>query len=60
MPEAVLDLRGCDFSKLKLNEAVLSGAILTGANFEGTSLVHAELSRVTARSANFKARAGPG
>lgn len=54
LPEAVLDLRDCNFgSKLSLKDAVFSGAILDGAQLPGAQLPHADFARASARRTNL-------
>ena len=51
--EALLDLRGCSFAGLKLQEEVFAGAILEGADLHGADLTHSDWARATARGANL-------
>ena len=54
LPEAILDLGGCDYSGADLSGKVLSGAIASGANFERANLTGGEMSRAKAIGANFR------
>ena len=53
LPEAVLDLGGCDYSGQDLSGKILSGVIATGANFSNATLVGAEMSRAKGQDAIF-------
>jgi len=53
LPEAVLDLRACDFHGADLVSEVLSGGILDGANFSDANLTKVDASRARARGGNF-------
>ena len=53
LPEAVLDLRDCQFGALNIRDAVFSGARLDGANLAGSTLPHADFARATARRTNL-------
>ncbi|EEH52061.1 uncharacterized protein MICPUCDRAFT_53583 [Micromonas pusilla CCMP1545] len=54
LPEAILDLGGCDYSGADLDGKVLSGAIMSGANFEGAIFTGGEASRAKAVGTNFR------
>ena len=54
LPEAVLDLGGCDYSGADMTGKVLSGVIASNANFENAKVVRTEMSRAQAVDANFK------
>jgi len=54
LPEAILDLRGCDYSNADLGGKIVNGAILTGANLDGANLIGAEIARVNGRSGSFR------
>ena len=53
LPEAVLDLKGCDYSGQDLTGKILSGVVATGADFSNAKIVGAEMSRAKAAEVNF-------
>ena len=53
LPEAVLDLKGCDYSGADLTGKILSGVVATGADFSNAKIVGAEMSRAKAAEVNF-------
>jgi len=54
LPEAILDLGGCDYDGAELEGKVLSGAIASGASFEGAKFTGGEMSRAKAIGTNFR------
>ncbi|GFH12607.1 uncharacterized protein HaLaN_08322 [Haematococcus lacustris] len=53
MTEALVDVRGCDFSGLDLRKKVMSGVILEEADFSRANLSGVQMSRADARGAKL-------
>lgn len=54
MAEAVVDIRGCDYSNLDLKGKVLSGVKMQDSNFSGSNLVGLQFARAQAQGANLR------
>eukprot|EP00877_Chromochloris_zofingiensis_P007834 jgi/Chrzof1/3303/Cz12g20070.t1 len=53
MVEAIVDVRGCDFSNMDLSGKVFSGVFLQGATLENSKVVGSQFARADAKGANM-------
>ncbi|KAI7842561.1 hypothetical protein COHA_003798 [Chlorella ohadii] len=54
MVEAIVDIRGCDYSNKDLSGKVLSGVSMQGSNFSGSKLVGSQFARASAQGAEMR------